>query len=114
MTGTVYLVGAGPGAPDLLTLRAAKLLALADIVFYDALIDHEMLFWCKRSKLVPVGKRCGAHSSSQHFINKAIVDAADSVSTDWVELFQKYFEMKRSIASKMARQEQFHTALRTM
>lgn len=80
MQSTVYLIGAGPGASDLITVRGARILESADIVFYDALIDHEMLFWCKRSKLVPVGKRCGAHSSSQHFINKAIVDAARKYS----------------------------------
>ena len=72
----VYLIGAGPGAADLITVRGARILAQADIVFYDALIDISMLAWCSSTKLVQVGKRCGAHSSSQHFINKQLVDAA--------------------------------------
>lgn len=72
----VYLIGAGPGAADLITVRGANLLACADIIFYDALIDMSMLEWCSSTKLVPVGKRCGAHSNSQHFINKQLVDAA--------------------------------------
>jgi len=72
----VYLIGAGPGSADLITVRGAKILAQADIVFYDALIDISMLEWCSNAKLVAVGKRCGAHSSSQHFINKQLVDAA--------------------------------------
>lgn len=72
----VYLIGAGPGAADLITVRGAKILADADIVFYDALIDISMLEWCSSTKLVQVGKRCGSHSSSQHFINKQLVDAA--------------------------------------
>ena len=71
----VYLIGAGPGAADLITVRGARVLAQADIVFYDALIDLSMLEWCAGTKLVPVGKRCGAHSSSQYFINKQLVDA---------------------------------------
>jgi len=77
----VYLIGAGPGAADLITVRGARILADADIVFYDALIDISMLEWCSGTKLVQVGKRCGSHSSSQHFINKQLVDAAikDSV-----------------------------------
>ncbi len=76
----VYLIGAGPGAADLITVRGARILADADIVFYDALIDISMLAWCSGTKLVQVGKRCGAHSSSQHFINKQLVDAARKYS----------------------------------
>ena len=72
----VYLIGAGPGAADLITVRGARILAEADIVFYDALIDISMLEWCSGTKLVQVGKRCGSHSTSQHFINKQLVDAA--------------------------------------
>jgi uroporphyrin-III C-methyltransferase len=76
MTGTVYLVGAGPGAPDLLTLRAARLLACADIVFHDALVHPETLALAVRAKLFAVGKRCGRHSTAQRFINARLVDAA--------------------------------------
>jgi uroporphyrin-III C-methyltransferase len=74
VTGTVFLVGAGPGAPDLLTVRAARLLGEADVVFHDALIHPEVLNLC--SKAVPVGKRSGRHSTAQHFINKRLADAA--------------------------------------
>lgn len=75
-TGTVYLVGAGPGAPDLLTLRAARLLAAADIVFHDALVHPETIALAVDAITVPVGKRHGRLSSAQHFINKRLVDAA--------------------------------------
>ena len=74
--GKVYLVGAGPGAADLITVRGAKLLAQADIVFHDALVEPEMLALCPQAIKVPVGKRCGKLSSAQHFINKRLVDAA--------------------------------------
>jgi uroporphyrin-III C-methyltransferase len=76
MTGKVFLVGAGPGAPDLLTLRAARLLAEADIVFHDALVHPETLALAIRAEKVAVGKRCGRHSTAQAFINKRLVDAA--------------------------------------
>ena len=76
MAGTVYLVGAGPGAPDLITLRGAELLRQADIVFHDALVHPGALAMAKRAELVAVGKRCGAYSTAQRFINKQLVDAA--------------------------------------
>ena len=74
--GKVYLIGAGPGAQDLMTLRGAKLLSQAQIVFYDALVDPEMLLLCPQAKLVAVGKRCGKLSTAQKFIDKQLVDAA--------------------------------------
>jgi uroporphyrin-III C-methyltransferase len=73
---TVYLVGAGPGATDLLTLRAARLLQEADIVFHDALIHPDTLALAAKAEKVAVGKRSGRHSTAQRFINKRLVDAA--------------------------------------
>jgi uroporphyrin-III C-methyltransferase len=76
VTGTVYLVGAGPGAPDLVTLRAARLIEAADIVFYDALVHPDTVALAVRAEKIAVGKRCGAHSAAQRFINKRLIDAA--------------------------------------
>ena len=76
MSGKVYLVGAGPGAPDLLTLRAARLLGEAEVVLHDALVHPETLALATRAELIAVGKRCGRQSSAQRFINKRLVDAA--------------------------------------
>jgi len=73
---TVYLVGAGPGAVDLLTLRAARLLGEAGIVFHDALVPDEILSLAPQAEKVAVGKRCGKHSTAQRFINKRLADAA--------------------------------------
>jgi len=74
--GAVYLVGAGPGAPDLLTVRAVRVLEAADVVFHDALVDPRTLALASRATLVAVGKRCGRHSTAQRFINKRLIDAA--------------------------------------
>ena len=63
--GTVYLVGAGPGAADLLTLRAVRLLRSADIVFHDALVAEDVLEFAVQAERVAVGKRCGAHAAKQ-------------------------------------------------
>ena len=74
--GKVYLVGAGPGAPDLLTLRAADILRRADVVFYDALVHPDTIALAPGAEHIAVGKRCGKHSTAQRFINKRLVDAA--------------------------------------
>lgn len=76
IVGKVWLVGAGPGAPDLLTLRAADLLARADIVFHDALVHPGTLALARRARLVSVGKRAGRVSTDQRFINSHLVEAA--------------------------------------
>ena len=76
MSGTVYLVGAGPGAVDLLTIRAARLLGEADIVFHDALVPQPILTLAVNAQKVAVGKRCGRHATAQRFINKRLADAA--------------------------------------
>jgi uroporphyrin-III C-methyltransferase len=61
--GKVYLTGAGPGAADLLTLRAARVLARAEIVYHDSLVSDEVLEMCPPScERVSVGKRCGVPS----------------------------------------------------
>ncbi|PWT76204.1 MAG: uroporphyrinogen-III C-methyltransferase [Proteobacteria bacterium] len=79
--GTVYLVGAGPGAPDLLTLRAARLLELADIVFHDALVHPEVIALSVNARKVAVGKRCSQISTDQRFINRALIEAAHRYDT---------------------------------
>ena len=79
--GKVYLVGAGPGAPDLITLRGAEILKRADIVFHDALVRPGTLALAARAEKIAVGKRCGRHSTVQQFINKRLVDAARKYHT---------------------------------
>src|SRR5205809_5202032 len=74
--GKVYLVGAGPGASDLLTLRAAEILGRAELVFHDALVHPQTLALASRARKILVGKRSGRHSTAQSFINKRLVDAA--------------------------------------
>jgi uroporphyrin-III C-methyltransferase len=74
--GTVHLVGAGPGAPDLLTVRAARLLGEADVVFHDALVPQAILDLISTQKRILVGKRSGRRSTAQRFINKQLADAA--------------------------------------
>ena len=73
--GTVSLVGFGPGAPDLLTIKAAKAIEQADIIFYDDLIDASYLE-DKKAEKVYVGKRAGYHHKEQGDINRLLLDAA--------------------------------------
>ena len=73
----VTLVGAGPGDPDLLTLKGVKALAEANVVLYDALANGEILAYApKKSIKIFVGKRKGCHEYSQDQINQLIVDNA--------------------------------------
>lgn len=74
--GMVWLVGAGPGNPDLLTLKALRLIERADIVFHDALVGPAVLDYGPSATLVSVGKRSGKHSKDQETINRLIVEAA--------------------------------------
>jgi uroporphyrin-III C-methyltransferase len=76
MSATVYLVGAGPGAPDLLTLRAARLLAQADVVLHDALVPEAIVAVAANAQKIAVGKRCGRFSTAQRFINRQLLAAA--------------------------------------
>ncbi|CBW74112.1 Uroporphyrin-III C-methyltransferase (EC 2.1.1.107) [Mycetohabitans rhizoxinica HKI 454] len=76
MMGKVYLIGAGPGASDLITVRGARMLGIADVVLHDALVEPGMLEHAPQARKIAVGKRCGQRSSAQHFINKQLIDAA--------------------------------------
>jgi uroporphyrin-III C-methyltransferase len=73
----VYLVGAGPSDPELLTMRAVRLLETADVVFHDDLVSQEVLGLVHRDALVRnVGKRCGCPTISQTHINALMIESA--------------------------------------
>ncbi|WP_372928445.1 siroheme synthase CysG [Methyloceanibacter sp.] len=75
--GRVLLVGAGPGDPELLTLKAVRALKAADVVFYDRLVGDGVLDCARReAELIPVGKAKGAHSVPQSEINAALIERA--------------------------------------
>ncbi|MEE8348962.1 MAG: uroporphyrinogen-III C-methyltransferase [Acidobacteriota bacterium] len=76
-TGIVYLVGAGPGAPDLITVKGLKLLLRADVVLFDRLVSRELLQECPDSaELIDVGKTPGKPSIEQSEINSILIDQA--------------------------------------
>jgi len=75
--GKVYLVGAGPGDPELLTVRAVRLLETADVVFHDDLVPDEVLALAHKHALVTsVGKRCGRPRITQQGIHSLMIEAA--------------------------------------
>ena len=77
-TGKVYLIGAGPGDPGLMTLKGRDLIAQADCVVYDALVSPAMLAWIKSGcEKIYVGKRAGNHAMPQDKINELLVDCAE-------------------------------------
>ena len=76
-TGTVHLVGAGPGEPDLITLRGRRLIEEADAIVYDALVNPEMLDWARAdAERLYVGKLAGRHSCSQTHIEDLLLSLA--------------------------------------
>jgi uroporphyrin-III C-methyltransferase/precorrin-2 dehydrogenase/sirohydrochlorin ferrochelatase len=80
--GTVFLVGAGPGDPDLLTLRALQVLQDADVVFYDELVTDAVLDRVRRdAERIFVGKRRGEPGIGQDEINRRMVEAAQAGRT---------------------------------
>src|SRR5690606_20898338 len=77
MAGKVFLVGAGPGDPDLITLKAIKALQTADVILVDDLVNRELLQHAPKARVVEVGKRGGCKSTPQHFINRMMIALAE-------------------------------------
>src|SRR5436190_3256703 len=76
-TGKVFLIGAGPGDPKLLTLKAAEALRECDVIVYDYLVNPEVLAHARQgAELIYAGKRAGDHSMSQTEINRLLVNLA--------------------------------------
>jgi uroporphyrin-III C-methyltransferase len=77
--GKVYLVGAGPGDPELLTVKAARLLASADIVLHDSLVSREVLALISpAAEIIDVGKRAGKKLLTQEEINSLLISCAET------------------------------------
>ena len=82
MMGKVYLIGAGPGDPELLTLKAARLLARAEVVLHDALVSKEVLALISRdAEVIDAGKRAGRKLLTQKEINALLISYAETRAT---------------------------------
>ncbi len=73
MSAKVWLVGAGPGDPELLTLKAVRALREADVVLIDDLVNTAVLEHCPNARIIPVGKRGGCRSTPQAFIHRLML-----------------------------------------
>jgi uroporphyrin-III C-methyltransferase len=73
MSGKVWLIGAGPGDPELLTLKAVRALAQADVVLIDDLVNPAVLEHCPVARVIAVGKRGGCRSTPQDFIHRLML-----------------------------------------
>ncbi|NBF01212.1 uroporphyrinogen-III C-methyltransferase [Pseudomonas sp. Fl5BN2] len=73
MSAKVWLVGAGPGDPELLTLKAVRALGEADVVLIDDLVNNAVLVHCPYARIIPVGKRGGCRSTPQAFIHRLML-----------------------------------------
>ena len=77
MSGKVFLIGAGPGDPELMTMRAHRMLRDSDVVVYDRLVSPEILAMCpERARLIPVGKAPKCHTVPQERINEILLEEA--------------------------------------
>ena len=76
VSGSIYLVGAGPGDPELLTLKAVRLIESADVILHDDLVPQAILDLAARAEVVNVGKRCGVKAITQEEINALMIEHA--------------------------------------
>lgn len=81
MAGKVFLLGAGPGDPELITVKAIKALQAADVILLDDLVNRDLLQHAPQARVVEVGKRGGCKSTPQHFINRMMVALAEQGQT---------------------------------
>ena len=81
MAGKVYLIGAGPGDPELMTLKAVKAMQQAEVILIDDLVNREILQHAPQARVIEVGKRGGCKSTPQHFINRMMAALAEQGHT---------------------------------
>src|SRR6186713_2295344 len=75
-SGKVWLVGAGPGEPDLITVRGRELMGQAEVVLFDALSHPELLEYCPQAEQIDVGKKYGERATPQEHITGLLIELA--------------------------------------